>query len=103
MDISVDAFRDLEENMKDRFYMNNPRLDILEFLELVQNEHPTDPDRRIKYKAQCDAGLRFGQAFMNALRDTPYYDQLTGTDMDPYYKTTYNSVFDAIEYLFRKN
>lgn len=89
--------------MSDRLYINVPRLDVLEFLQLVQEEYPTEPDRRIIYKKHCDEGLRFGQAFMNSLRETPYYEQLTGSLVDPFYKNNYSSIMDAIEFLFKKN
>jgi hypothetical protein len=83
-------------------YLVNDRLDVVEFLTLVEEEYP-DQARVEYYKRACDARTqRFGQAFMNALRGTPYYMELTGTIYDPFYKHSYEANMAAINWLMSK-
>jgi len=82
---------------------------ILEFLWLVEDEIPHEKTSGVSnfartsyYKAQCDLGVRPGRAFINAIRDTPYYDRLVGTPYDPIYSFGYGDVLRAIDYLTKK-
>jgi len=50
------------------------------------------------YTWHLSQGHRPGQAFMNALPDN-LYDKLTGTRIDPFYKSDMNSVLKALDYL----
>lgn len=45
---------------------------------------------------------RIGQAFMNALRGSEYYDKLTGSRYDVFYKDKASQVIEAIDFLCRK-
>lgn len=75
-------------------------MDILAFLELVQEKYPSDPPRPMQYFDNA-AKQRLGQAFMNSIRETPYYDQLTGSLYDPFYKDETVDIMNAIEFIFR--
>lgn len=77
-------------------------MDVLEFLALVEEEYPGCP-RCHYYKDQCDNGLRLGQAFMNALRGTPYYDQLTDSRFDPFYSHSPRAIERAMDFLSTKD
>jgi len=44
-------------------------------------------DKTQKYKYLCGSTMRTGQAYMNVLSELnkPMYDEVTGTDQDPFY------------------
>lgn len=74
----------------------------IEFLKLVQEEYP-GAVRTHTYCDQINSKLRVGQAFMNALRGTPYYDELRGSMYDPFYSSHEVDVHRAIDYLFSRS
>lgn len=71
-----------------------------DFIKLVQEE--CGGMRLHLYHDQLTSGLRVGQAFMNALRGTSYYEQLTGTRLDPFYSENFQDVHKAIDFLTTK-
>lgn len=74
---------------------------ILLFLKLVQDEF--GGQRTHMYKDACDSGeILFGQAFMNALRGTPYYDELSGSLHDTFYTNDVYKIESAIDFLTSK-
>ena len=74
---------------------------IIEFLQLVEQEY--GGMRVHVYKDQTESyDFRRGQAFMNALRGTPYYDALVGTRKDPFFMDNLGAVYDAIDWLTTK-
>ena len=82
---------------------------IIEFLEMVEAEIPHEEtsgisnfSRRAYYTTQVKLGTRPGQAFMNALRGTPYYDQLVGGIHDPFYDFGFAWVQQALDFLTTK-
>lgn len=82
-------------------------MSTIDFLKLVEEECPLAEDslwdRRIDYfRDQIEklGWARQGQAFMNALRGTPYYDQLTGSMYDPFYNMRPNAIEKAINFVF---
>lgn len=83
-------------------------MDVFAFLDMVEREYPgaDSPEarkaRQTIYFDQIKSGqFRIGQAFMNALRGTPYYERLKGTSFDPFYRDEIYFVTEAIEFLFR--
>jgi hypothetical protein len=73
---------------------------VIEFLQLVEQE--CGGMRRHMFNDAMDGGQqRFGQAFMNALRGSPYYDLLSGTPYDCFYAAD-DMVYEAIDWLTRK-
>lgn len=75
---------------------------ILMFLELVEQEYP-GPKRRHNFQDALDStDMRIGQAFMNVLRGTEYYEKLSGSPVDPFYGRSAGDVLRAIEFLTTK-
>lgn len=82
------------------------------FLSMVDDEErPNNPvvNRRKWFLDKVDLTdergqklYRLGQVFMNALRGSKYYDQLSGSQYDTFYKHGTKTVHDAIDWLTTK-
>lgn len=83
-----------------RLYYTLAHHDTLEFLALVEEE--CGGMRRHMFQDQCAANFRLGQAFVNALRGTKYYDQLSGSLYDPFYKDDQEALSKALDFLTTK-
>lgn len=72
---------------------------VTEFLALIEQECNT---HLVKDYIDRIPTERVGQAFMNVLRGTPYYDLLTGTIHDPFHHDSIKKVHAAIDFLTTK-
>lgn len=74
---------------------------ITDFLRLVEQEH--GGMRVHRFQDDVESGdQRTGQAFMNALRNTPYFDQLHASDLNPFYLHYESATIRAVDFLTTK-